>query len=341
MAKRILVYGVGVIGSVYALRMSKAGMDVSVVARGERLAAIRASGLVIRHSLLGDEESADVAVLEAAPESAAYDLIILALRSGQVESALRALAEARVAGPLAVIGNNLGDLRAQAAIVGGERFLPGFGMIGGYRDGDAIVYLDGRSPKKRDLSSLGKTTLGIIDERARPALDSVSRILEEAGLPVTESPDIASWLVYHAALVFPLAGSMYAAGGDQARYCRTRDAITLGVRACRELFGALSAQGLAMQPKSLKSLARMPEWMLVPLLAKRLAGESARVAMFGHANAPGGRDEISRQSAVLDAIVRKAGRPMPSWERLLPCFGASGADRLIPDGSRNLRLRVL
>ena len=341
MAKRILVYGVGVIGSVYALRLSKAGFHVSVVARGDRLAAIRASGLVVRHALLGDEERAVVEVLEAAPEGWSYDLVLMALRSGQVESALRALARARVGGPVAVIGNNLGDLRAQASIVGGERFLPGFGMIGGYRDGDAIVYLDWRNPKKRDLSSLGKTTLGIVDERARPALDSASRILEEACLPVTENPDIAAWLAYHAALVFPLAGSMYAAAGDQARYCRTRDAIALGVRACRELFGALSARGLSMQPKSLKSLAHMPEWLLVPLLAKRLSGESARVAMFGHANAPGGRDEISGQAAILDAMAREAGLPLPAWERLLPYFSPVSADRLIPDGSRSLRLRLL
>lgn len=193
MAKRVLVYGVGVIGSVYALRLSKAGIAVSVVARGERLSSIRSSGLVIRHALLGDEERADVEIFETAPEAGDFDLVLVALRSGQVESALNALAEARVGGPVAVIGNNLGDLRGQAAIVGAERFLPGFGMIGGYRDGGSIVYLDSRSARKRALKNLGKTTLGTIDERAGPALGAACGLLASAGLPVAVNPDIAAW----------------------------------------------------------------------------------------------------------------------------------------------------
>lgn len=34
---RILIYGAGVIGSFYASRFAKAGLDVTVLARGQRL----------------------------------------------------------------------------------------------------------------------------------------------------------------------------------------------------------------------------------------------------------------------------------------------------------------
>ena len=34
---RILIYGAGVIGSFYASRFAKAGLDVTILARGQRL----------------------------------------------------------------------------------------------------------------------------------------------------------------------------------------------------------------------------------------------------------------------------------------------------------------
>lgn len=44
---RILVYGAGAVGGALAVRLATAGADVSVVARGEHAAAIRANGLTL------------------------------------------------------------------------------------------------------------------------------------------------------------------------------------------------------------------------------------------------------------------------------------------------------
>ncbi len=338
---KALIVGAGVIGSVYALRFVKAGYSVSLLARGDRLAALRAEGLVLRHAMLGIEERAEVELLESYTEGASYDLVLVALRSGQIESALGSLAAARIGGPVLVVGNNLGDLAAQARIVGPDRFVLGFGSFGGYREGDAVVYIDGRTKEKPGLERLSATTLGVLDESARPALESARSAIGGAGLPAKESPDISAWLICHAALVFPLAGSIYSTGGDQARLCRTRDAVVLGVRSAKELLRALRELGIRLEPAYMRKLRRMPEWILIGMLSKAFAGEGARVGMFGHANAPGGRDEIGGQAAVLDARAREAGLPMPAWDRLLPYFAASGGPEPIPEGSRELRLRIL
>jgi len=216
--------------------------------------------------------------------------------------------------------------------------VPGFGAFGGYHDGGVIAYTDGRTKDKPEQRS--GTTLGVLSPSTRPALDAVAAALDAAGLPHSESPDMRSYLVCHAALVFPLAGSIYAGGGDQARVCRTRDALVLGIRACRELFGALKALGYRLEPARLGSLLGMPEPLLVRYMRKAFAGEGARIAMFGHANAVQGRGEIGSQAAVLDAIARKAGKPLPNWDRLLPhVSGAPGIEPL-PDGSRAIRLRL-
>jgi hypothetical protein len=161
-----------------------------------------------------------------------------------------------------------------------------------------------------------------------------------AGLPAARNADIVAWLKCHAALVFPLAGAIYAAGGGQERTCRTRDALVLGVRACHELFRALWKLGVGTEPRSLKLFLGMPEPLIIRMLARGMAGMSAAVAMFGHANAVGGRREIADLALALDGFVRAAKLPLGSWDRLLPYFAPGNTVPPVADGSRTLRLRV-
>jgi 2-dehydropantoate 2-reductase len=339
MGRKVLVYGAGVIGSVYAVRFARAGFDVSVVARGDRLEAIRKDGLRIRHVFLGEEERADVKLLERL-DAEAYDLVLVTVRAGQIMSALADVNQCGEAGTVIAIGNNIQAHAEQAALVGPGRFVLGFGSFGGYRDGGVIAYLDGRTREKPSLEHGNSTTLGALSTESASALERAKEAFAKAGLRTVTSPDMVAWLQCHAALVFPLAGAIYAAGGEQDRTCRTRDALVLGVRACHELFRALRKLGIRLEPAALKTLLRMPEPLIVRMMGLRFAGESARVAMFGHANAPRGRGEIAEQASLLDSLARKAGLPLPSWERLLPYFDPQSGVPPIGDGSRTLRLRI-
>ncbi|MXV91576.1 MAG: 2-dehydropantoate 2-reductase [Acidimicrobiia bacterium] len=81
---RVCVVGAGAIGGLMAVRMAAAGQDVSVVARGEHLAAIRRDGLRLVEAD-GTEEAATG--IEASDDFAAlgpHDLVILALKAHQI-----------------------------------------------------------------------------------------------------------------------------------------------------------------------------------------------------------------------------------------------------------------
>jgi len=56
MSSGVLIFGAGVIGSIYAMRFAKAGFAVAVLARGERLQALRSGGLRIRNVFLNETE---------------------------------------------------------------------------------------------------------------------------------------------------------------------------------------------------------------------------------------------------------------------------------------------
>ena len=77
---RILIYGAGVIGSIYAGYLSLSGCEVSVLARGHRLEELRQKGLLYRK---GKEiQKAAVRILDRLESDERYDYIFLTVRAG-------------------------------------------------------------------------------------------------------------------------------------------------------------------------------------------------------------------------------------------------------------------
>jgi len=76
---RICVFGAGAVGGHFAVKLARAGHEVSVVARGEHLQAMRAKGLVLQ---AGDEElSAYVRASESAAELGRQDVVLVTLKA--------------------------------------------------------------------------------------------------------------------------------------------------------------------------------------------------------------------------------------------------------------------
>lgn len=49
---KILIYGAGVIGSIFAFKLSKSNNDVTVLARNQRLKDIQEKGLVLQKAIV-------------------------------------------------------------------------------------------------------------------------------------------------------------------------------------------------------------------------------------------------------------------------------------------------
>jgi len=78
----ICVIGAGAIGGLLAAKLAGAGEDVSVVARGEHLEAIRERGLVLKER--GGETVARVRVIDRIAEAPRSDLVVLGVKAHQV-----------------------------------------------------------------------------------------------------------------------------------------------------------------------------------------------------------------------------------------------------------------
>ena len=75
---RILIFGAGVIGSLYGALLAEAGHDVSVYARGLRLESLKRDGLQYKYK--GKIKTASIKVLSTIEPDDRYDFIFLTVR---------------------------------------------------------------------------------------------------------------------------------------------------------------------------------------------------------------------------------------------------------------------
>ena len=87
---KVAIVGAGAIGGFLGVRFAQAGADVSLVARGEHLAAMRAHG--VRLYFEGNEEVAHVRCTDDPGELGPQDYVVIALKAHQIADAVGGIA---------------------------------------------------------------------------------------------------------------------------------------------------------------------------------------------------------------------------------------------------------
>ncbi|MGB8062489.1 MAG: 2-dehydropantoate 2-reductase N-terminal domain-containing protein [Candidatus Sulfotelmatobacter sp.] len=134
---RILVIGAGVNGSVCAARLFQRGVDVTVLARGQRLAEIESNGIVIENPLSRKRTVTKVGVIGELAPADTYDYILVVVRRNEVAELLPTLA-ANSSLNIVFMNNNLNGPAEIIAALGTQRPMLGFVFAGGKRDGEII-----------------------------------------------------------------------------------------------------------------------------------------------------------------------------------------------------------
>jgi 2-dehydropantoate 2-reductase len=320
---KILVFGAGVLGSVYAARLTQAGHEVTVLARGRRLAELRQYGIVLEEGRR--QVCIPVQVIDHLAPSDGYDLALVVVRKNQLDGVLPSLAANPNIPDLLFLFNNPAGPQEMVRAVGRRRVLIGFPGGGGQRTGHVVRYLlSGRNGQP--------TTIGELDGQTTPRLLKIAEMLEGAGFPVQLSPTMDAWLKTHFALTGPVANAVYLAGGDPHRLSRTRDGLLLLVRAAREGLQVLHALGIPVVPERLRLLEWVPEPLLVALLQRAVTSERFELAVVCHAMAA--RDELQHLEEEFRFLVRLSGVPSPALDALAEYVDPQTP--LMPDGQSHL-----
>lgn len=330
MSARILIYGAGPLGSVFAARLQQGGNDVSLLARGERLRDLKAHGITLHDVTTDAWEATRVNVVEALAPDDEYDLILVIMRKNHALDVLPILAANRGCPSILFLHNNAAGPDALVEALGASRVLFGFPAAGGYMEDNVVHCLAGTEKEPYPVP------FGEVDGRIRERTREVARVLDSArGFSAEMRDDMDAWLKYHVALLMPsLAAALYMCGTDNYRLARTRDGVVLAVRAIREGFRGLQALGFPITPRKYRILTWIPEPVLVPLVQKLLTRPQMETALVRHAGAA--RDEVRHLNDELLAIIESSGLPMPAIRYLYQYLDPRTLN--LPEGSKDIPL---
>ena len=181
---RIVVMGSGGTGGYFGAKLARAGEDVTFVARGAHLAAMREHGLRIKSAIEG-ESVVKVAAVERLDGLPAADLVLFCVKSFDTESAGAAIRP--------VVGPGTGVLSIQNGVDNEDKLARILGP-GHVLGGVAQVFATIEAPGVIAHMLLGRILLGEMDgtqtERARAFLAACGR----AGIPAEISDRIVRTL---------------------------------------------------------------------------------------------------------------------------------------------------
>jgi 2-dehydropantoate 2-reductase len=260
---KLLVYGAGVLGSQLAVRMHEAGHDVSLLARGDRLAALRRHGVQLAEA--GSPEVVRrVAVPVVEHPAGEYDLIAVLVRTHQVDAVLKPIAD--LGGDVVFMLNWAAGAEPLGAVIGPERVLLGFGTGGGTMHDDVVRYRAEDFLTRRVPMQIGEP-----DGRATPRLERIVQTFRSAGINAKAEPRMDARLKTHATFVVPLGQAVLAAGGPEA-LADDPEAVRAMVRLMRHNLAALPTPTV---PRGFAALRTLPEGLLVAVLRRFLRSPTA------------------------------------------------------------------
>lgn len=278
---RILIYGAGVIGSLYAALFAQAGFDTSLYARGKRLETLQTKGLLY---LKNDQvRKADVSVLSKLEDDDRYDFIFLTVRENQLLGALHEL-KTNQSPCIVTMVNSIDDYGKWESVCGKGRILPAFPGAGGGIQADV---LDASLTPRL----IQPTTFAEISGEKTERTKALSALFRKAGIPYQQVKDMHLWQLCHLAMVVPIADAYYEAdnpkqaGRERKVMRRTAEQLKQNFRLLKKAFGKLS-------PAKMNLFLLAP----VPVLTKALSlvFESAFGNRFMYQHAVKAPDEMRR-----------------------------------------------
>ncbi|MEG1970812.1 MAG: ketopantoate reductase family protein [Burkholderiaceae bacterium] len=236
--KTVAVMGAGAVGSYFGAMLARAGVDVTLIGRAAHVAAIASHGLWFESLRFAGPVAIKASVDAAAVAGA--DLVLLAVKSGDTDSAAQAIAPHL--GPGAVV------LSLQNGIDNVERLrrhltqpvLP------------ALVYVAAALPAPGHLRHTGRGDL-VIGDTAKPLqrleasrLDAIARVFETSAVPCRISAEIEIELWTKLAINCAYNAISALGSSNYGRMVASPDVVALMHAATREVVAVARASGVLL-----------------------------------------------------------------------------------------------
>lgn len=283
---RVIVIGAGVTGCYTAACLLGKGLDVLLLARGDKATRLEHEGLRMRDGLTGEIATVPLNIVRA-PVEETCDVVMICVQALHRSSLTPLLHELPGRPTIWYLGNTTEGYDDAAEQLGRDRILGGFPGVGGKWEGETLVYADREKPADKPFDRL---IIGEAHADAAAVADEVQSNLQEVGMNIERYSPIMAWHWCHLAMILPLAAAVYHHDQDLDAVVADRALLRQTIRAASQGLAAIRRAGYPILPRGLNVMRWIPAALGVGRIAALLTSDFGRIAMAGHAQAA--RDEM-------------------------------------------------
>jgi 2-dehydropantoate 2-reductase len=181
---KIAVMGTGGLGGYYGALLARQGEEVSLVARGAHLEAIRKNGLTIK-SMHGDFIANPTGVTDNPAEIGPVDLVLFCVKTYDIEEAAQAIKPMIRDEPADTVvlslQNGIDVVERIGKVVGEEHMIAGATWISSALEGPGLI---------KQVSDFRRVVLGELDGKITSRLQAISDAFQRTGITLEQSNDI-------------------------------------------------------------------------------------------------------------------------------------------------------
>ena len=244
---RFAILGSGAVGGYFGARLARAGQDVTFIARGRHLEAIRADGLQVRSAALGDF-TARAAAESDTTRVGPVDVVIVAVKAYDNETAYPLIAP--LVGPDTVVltlQNGVDNVDQLARVVGEDRVLGGTTYVATAVEAPGLIVQTGVHRSIIFGEVFGGRGL-------TPRVQRLAEVLAPADIQVTAVPDARTPLWDKFVYLVPFSGFTGAARLPIGYIWTIPHVREMFYAAAREVAAIAAAEGVAISPDRFATL---------------------------------------------------------------------------------------
>ena len=291
---RIAVFGTGGVGGYFGGRLARAGEEVTFIARGEHLRAIRTKGLKV-DSTEGDFVIDPAKATDDVSEVGEVDLVILGVKAWQVPEAARAIKP--------IVGAHTTVLPLQNGVDAVSQLVNELGtesVVGGLCRIVSYVVEPGHI---RHAGFEPSIIIGELDNQHTDRIATIEQVFKRAGLNILIAKDIqiALWTKFLFIASFSGVGAMANAPAGVLRSDpKWRNYI---IKAMEEIYALAHARGIKLPPDSIdkvmSSVDGLPDDATSSMQRDIAAGKPS---------------ELESQNGAVVRMAREAGVEVPTHD---------------------------
>lgn len=234
---KIMVMGTGGVGAYYGGLLAQQGNDVTFIARGAHLQAIREKGLQVK-SIFGDFTISPAQATDDPAEVEGADLILFCVKTYHTDEAVEAIRPAVAPRTAALsLQNGVDAVERIGKVVGLDHVLGGATWLSSAVEAPGVV---------KQVSQFRRIVFGELDGRRSERVESIFAVLNKTGVTVEVSEDILKilWTKFVFISAASSLGSLTRLPiGDYRAVPETRAMI---LSLMREVKALARAQGIAL-----------------------------------------------------------------------------------------------